>query len=169
MIEVRRDLCRPSGPTPYSSSNIYNRFPRKTFEDLHIGRLHNLHHPHSEGVLPDIQMKLLICQFVPLASCPVTGHNWKEPNSILFAPSFQVFIHNDKIPLDLLFFRMNQPFPVSPSSLDLSSQERCCSPLIISWPSTRLFTICPCLCCTERPRTDTVLAGTLNDFSDKSH
>lgn len=31
------------------------------------------------------------------ASGPVPGHHWKEPDSILFMPSLQVFVYNDKI------------------------------------------------------------------------
>lgn len=40
-----------------------------------------------------------VFQFVPMASGSVSGHHWKEPGSVLFAPSFQVFIHIDKFPL----------------------------------------------------------------------
>ena len=46
--------------------------------------------------------------------------------SIFFAPSHQVFLHFDKIPLTLLLSRLN-----SPSSLSLSPYERFPSPLII--------------------------------------
>ena len=64
-------------------------------------------------------------QCVPTASRPVTGHHWEEPGSIFFTPSHQVFIHIDKIPLSLLFSRLS-----CPSSLSLSSCERCSSALI---------------------------------------
>ena len=47
-------------------------------------------------------------QFLPIASGPVTGHHWKEPGSILFAPSLEIFIYIGKIPLCLLFSRLKQ-------------------------------------------------------------
>lgn len=34
-----------------------------------------------------------------ITSCPVTEHQWPEPDSIFFASSFQVFIDIDQIPL----------------------------------------------------------------------
>ena len=54
-------------------------------------------------------------QFVPVASCPVTGH---QPGSVCFTPSHQVFTHTVKIPLSLLPYRL-----CSPSSLTLSLNE----------------------------------------------
>jgi len=51
-----------------------------------------------------------VFQFVLIASGPVTGQH------LLFAPYLQVFIHIDKIALNLLFYRLS-----SPSSLSLSS------------------------------------------------
>lgn len=56
------------------------------------------------------------------AYCLLSSHQ-KEPASILFAPQLQIPIHIDKIALSLLFSRKN-----SPSSLNLSLQERCSSP-----------------------------------------
>ncbi|KAK4829959.1 hypothetical protein QYF61_008090 [Mycteria americana] len=67
-------------------------------------------------VFPDVQAALPVFQVVPIASCPLTGHYWKEPGSVLFKSSLQVFIHMHKIPLSLLFCMLN-----SPSSLSLSS------------------------------------------------
>jgi len=43
---------------------------------------------------------LFVFQFVPTASCPVTGHQRKEAGSVLFAPSLHMFIHINKIPTD---------------------------------------------------------------------
>jgi len=53
------------------------------FEYLQGWRLHNLSgqpvpglgHPHSEETFPDVQMEPPVFQFVPIASCPVTGHH----------------------------------------------------------------------------------------------
>lgn len=54
-------------------------------------------------------------QYVPITSGPVTGHHWKEPGSLLIVPSFQLFIHIDKVLLEppLLqaeLFQLAQPF-----------------------------------------------------------
>lgn len=37
-------------------------------------------------------------QFVPIDSCPTTGHHWEESGYIFFTPSLQVFIYINKIP-----------------------------------------------------------------------
>lgn len=39
-----------------------------------------------------------VFQFLPVACCPVTGHHWKEPVSVLFAPCGWLFICINKIP-----------------------------------------------------------------------
>lgn len=35
--------------------------------------------------------------FVPIASGPVTGHLWKELDSVVFISSLQMFVHVDGI------------------------------------------------------------------------
>ena len=45
---------------------------------------------------------------MPVASGPVTGHHWKEPGSVLFASSLQVFIHIDEIPPEPSLFQTDQ-------------------------------------------------------------
>ena len=72
--------------------------------------------PHSEKVFLDVQREPPVFHFVPIASGLVTGHHWKEPGSVLFAPSFQVSIYIDEIPLSLLFSRLNSPHSFSLSS-----------------------------------------------------
>jgi len=67
-------------------------------------------------VFPDVQREPPMFQFVAMASCPVAGHHWKEPGSVTFTPSLQVFIHIDEIPSSLLFSRLNSPSPLSLSS-----------------------------------------------------
>lgn len=47
---------------------------------------------HSEKVFPDVQREHLDVQFVPAAFGSVTEHYWKEPVSVLFAPSLLMFI-----------------------------------------------------------------------------
>ena len=56
-----------------------------------------LSHLHSEKMFPDIQMELLVFQFVLIASGPVTVHHWEESGSILFVLSPQVFMCINKI------------------------------------------------------------------------
>ena len=55
-------------------------------------------------------------QSVPIASGPVTGHDQKEPGSILFVPSLQVLLYIDEIPPEPSLPRLN-----GPSSLSLFS------------------------------------------------
>jgi len=68
-----------------------------------------------------------VFQLVPLASCPVAGHQWKEPGSISLHLLSRYLCTLIRSSPSLLCCRLN-----SPSSLSLSSQERCCSPFIIS-------------------------------------
>jgi len=89
-----------------------------------------LSHPHSDKVFPIVQREPPVFQSVSIASGPVTGHHLEEPGSVLFAPSLQVCIHVDKIPLSLLLSKLN-----SPSSLSFSSQARCSNSLTFSYPS----------------------------------
>jgi len=89
-----------------------------------------LRHPQREEVLPHVQMELPLLQFVPVGPCPVAGHHWKELGPILLTPTLEIFLRSHR---SLLFSRLNKP-----SSLSLSSQERCSCPLIIltalHWP-----------------------------------
>jgi len=52
------------------------------------------------------------CQFVPIASCPGTGHHWQEPGSDFSVSSLLVFIDISNLLLSRLY---------SPSSLRSSS------------------------------------------------
>ena len=53
--------------------------------------------------------------FVPIASWPVTGHHWKQPDSIFFAPSLQPFIYIDEVPLELSLLKTEQSQLFQPS------------------------------------------------------
>lgn len=68
----------------------------------------------------------LLCFSLSIVSSSITEHHWKEPDSIIFSPSLQVFINGAEILPNLLFSRLN-----SPSSLSPSSQEGCSNPFII--------------------------------------
>lgn len=71
-------------------------------------------------------LKLIYCiHFVPIASRSIPGHHWEELGSTFFTPSCQVFMHVDKISLSLPCSRLSNP-----SSLSLSSCDRCSKPLI---------------------------------------
>jgi len=59
---------------------------------------------HSKEVLPVAEVEYLVLLFVPMASCPATGHHGQEPGSILFELSLYIFKDIDKILLSLLFF-----------------------------------------------------------------
>ena len=61
---------------------------------------------------------------VCVASCPFNGCHSEESGCTFSVLSHHVFIHIDKIPLNLLFSRLN-----GPSSFSLSLYVRCCSPL----------------------------------------
>lgn len=88
-----------------------------------------------------------IFEFVPIASGPVPGHHWKEPGHVFFGLSFQVFIHINRIPLNLPFTRLS-----SPNFLSLSSYDRCSSPLIIFVAIASLIPLCPRVSCNREPR-----------------
>ena len=85
---------------------IAQDYVQTAFEYLEEWRYHNLSghpvlvvsHPHSEKKIPYVQRDPPVFPWVPIASCPVTGYHWKEPGSILFAPSLQVFVYIGKIP-----------------------------------------------------------------------
>jgi len=78
-----------------------------------------------------------VFQVVSIASCLVTGNHGKEAGSVLFAASFQLFTLI-RSSLNLLFPRLD-----SPSSINLSSQESCSSPLNIfmafHWTLSSMF------------------------------
>jgi len=87
MLGVGRDLCGSSSPTPLPKHDHLEQAAQDLvqvgLEYLQRRRLHTLpgqpvpglHHPQSEEVLPHVQLELPLLQFVPVAPCPVTGHN----------------------------------------------------------------------------------------------
>jgi len=78
-------------------------------------------------VFSDIEKAPPVFQFVPIASGPVTGHHWKQPGCILFAPSFRVFIYADEIPPDPSLLQAEQSLLPQPFLI----QERCSGSFII--------------------------------------
>lgn len=75
-----------------------------------------LSHPHRKNVFADVQRELHVSPFVPSTSCSASGHLKEDPGSDLFAPSLQIFVDIDEIPLNLLFSGLH-----SPNSVNLSS------------------------------------------------
>ena len=86
------------------------------FPYLQVWRLHHLsgqsvpvlRHPHSEKVLTNVQSEPPVFQFVPLASCPGTGHHWEEPVSVLLLSSFMYVLYPT---LSRLFSRLESQLP----------------------------------------------------------
>jgi len=86
-VGVGRDLCGSSSPTLLPKQGHLQQAAQVLvqvgLEYLQRRRLHNLpgqsvpvlRHPQSEEILPHIQTQLPLLQFVPVASCPVTGHH----------------------------------------------------------------------------------------------
>lgn len=67
-----------------------------------------------------------LIQFVPIASCAVTGHQREEPDSACFTYSHWAYVHIDQTLLSLCFSRLNNP-----SSFSLYLYARCSSFLIV--------------------------------------
>jgi len=86
MVEVGSDLCGSSSPTLLPKQGHLGQAAQDLvqagLEYLQRRRIHNLpgkpvpvlHHPQREEVVPHVQMQFPVLQFVPVAPCPVTGH-----------------------------------------------------------------------------------------------
>lgn len=66
-------------------------------EDFGLSEQHNpenvlFDHPQSNKALSCVHMKLHVFQFVPVASCPVSGHYGGESGSLFLISSHQVNI-----------------------------------------------------------------------------
>ena len=98
MVEVERNLWRSSCATPLPKQDhqeqvVHDRV-QMAFDHLQGWWHHNLSgepvpvlsHSHSKNEFPDVQMRPPVFQFVPSVSGPITGHHWRKPSSILFAP-----------------------------------------------------------------------------------
>jgi len=85
------------------------------FESLQGWRLHN----HSWKPVPVqppsqslyAQTEQPASQFVPVASCPLIGHLLKEPGSVIFTPSLQMFVHtSNTLPEPSLLYFFSGPW-----------------------------------------------------------
>ena len=85
IVEVGRDLWRSSGPTTLLKQGHLEQVVQDCVQTA-FEYLQGLHHlsgqpvpvlslPHSEKVFSDAQREPPVFQFVPTASCPVTGRH----------------------------------------------------------------------------------------------
>lgn len=97
--------CCRSGPCPFG-------FWAPTTVEMSLGNLLQCSIFLTTKKLLLSLNEISMFQFVPTASCPLTGHNWGELHSIVFYfhPS-HIYIHGD-----LLFSRLNGPGFLSLSS-----------------------------------------------------
>ena len=105
------------------------------------------HHPLGEKLPPHIQPKPALSQFKTIPPCPVVIHPRKQPFPLLFMHSLQVLEGHNEVSRSLLFFNLNNS-----NSLNLFSQERCSSPLLILVASSGLVPRAPCLSFAGGPR-----------------
>ena len=49
--------------------------------------------PAQHRSAPSVLREHPVFQFVPIASCPGTGHHRREPGSVPLIPSLQILIH----------------------------------------------------------------------------
>ena len=106
MVEVGKDLWKSPCPQPVPKQEpIAQHRVQTAVEYLQGWRLHSLpEHPVPMLSRPHSKKCFLgepsMCPFVPIATCPVTGHLWKGPGSVLSAPSLWVFHTRMSFPLD---------------------------------------------------------------------
>ena len=146
MLGVGRDLCGSSSPTPLPKQGHLQQAAQDLvqagLEYLQRKRIHNLpgqpvpvlSHPQSEEIVPHVQTELPMLQFVPIASCPVTGHHWEGCGPILLTPTLKMFISIYKVP--------SQP------SLLQAKQAQLPQPFLIIWHgvksvSVKMSKMCP--------------------------
>ena len=85
---------------------------------------------------------LLCFSLCPLPLVLALGSHQKEPGSVLFSPSFQVFMYIDKIPLTLPFSMLNRSSFTPPHRRDAPA------PSWLLWPCAGLSPVSPYLPCT---------------------
>ena len=104
MVEVVRDLWRPSSPTTllkqiHGEQHCTGCHPGRFWLSLRAGEsTATLRHPQSTEIFLHVQMELPMFQLVPVAPFPVAGHHWKESDPILLTPILKMIIIICKIP-----------------------------------------------------------------------
>lgn len=97
------------------------------FKIIWVSVAFGVDHGHSEDILSQVQEEIVVFQFVPAASCPLTGQHCEDSDSVFFASSHEVSVHIDKVSLRHLFSRLNSP--CSLSSLSAQSLSHLCGSL----------------------------------------
>jgi len=110
MLGVGRELCGSSSPTPlpkqgHPEQAAQDRFQvgleylqRRRFHSLPGQPVPGLRHPQREEVLTRVQLELPVLQFVPIAPCPVSGHNLKESGPTLLTSTLKIFVRVSEVP-----------------------------------------------------------------------
>lgn len=140
-------LLGPSGPSPAPAGTLRagcsglcpSSFwwpSRRRFPNLSGKTVWVLCHLHSAEGLPDAQSELPVFQSVPIASCSGTGHHWREPGSVLFAHSIQMFVDIDDT------YSPSPSLACTVPVLSVSPASNCCTRQLqpVSIPPD-----CPCL------------------------
>lgn len=68
---------------PEPCPNSFGRSPRRRPHSLSVQAVPVLHHAQHRRA-SCVQAESPVLQFVPIASCPGTGHHWQESGSVLF-------------------------------------------------------------------------------------
>lgn len=77
-----------------------------------LGRESNMFQlPTQSEIVSYVQTELPVFHFVPIASCPVTGYNWKESGSVVFTHT-QTFRYLFCYPTYVLTALQSQPKPI---------------------------------------------------------
>lgn len=65
-------------------------------------------HRKKKKKVPDLQRGPSVFQFMPIASSPVTGHQWKEPGSLFLVSSLQIFLTLIRLPSEHCLFQAEE-------------------------------------------------------------
>jgi len=159
IVGVGRDLCGSSSPSSLPKQGCLQQAAQNLvqagLEYLQRRRIHSLsghpvpvlRHPRGEEVLPHVQTELPMLPFVPVAPCPVAGHQWKESSPILLTSTLKIFLGIYKVP--------SQPSPgwTSPAPSVFPRRRDALVPSSSVQPSSGLSPVVPHLSWTGEPRT----------------
>lgn len=143
-VSVGRNLWKSSSPTSMTQRVSQEEVD---FECLQKGRIHNpsgkafpvLCHPQYKEVLT-LRWNFLF-EFLAIATCPVTGHHWKEPGTILLAPTLEIFICINEIPSHPSLPTLNRPSSLITGEM-LQTPNHLCGPYLTLSSNTLSFLKC---------------------------
>jgi len=87
----------PYGRLHRKASRRFLNISREGDSTTSLDCLSQLSHSQRK-VVSHVQMEHPVFQFVPIASCAITGNHQKELGPILLAPALSIYISIDKIP-----------------------------------------------------------------------